>query len=220
MIRYDRINKKTNYVKPAYHAEGFGKKTTKPPWYSTTKADPSRKPVDIWENPRNMPLVEEKGAPFILDSDPRLYRPTVPSGKKEVEATPRSRCYVSAAAPQKEIGIEEKKIAMRNSYIQSRMQMKANLKDARASEVKDIIYGQADIIKTPTLFPQKIDHQIGLALEKKVGPKPFWDQMPSKKESSGIKWNQDMYVAYSRTRSDFPYLNTLEQPYQEGFGER
>lgn len=60
-----------------------------------------------------------------------------------------------------------------------------------------------------------MDHRIGLQLEKRAGPRPPYNERPPTDRSPGVKWDQSMYVKYSRTRADFPHLKPSVQPPQE-----
>lgn len=93
---------RTHYEKPAYHSGSFGQVTTKvrqlvyspsyrpnihhnaitsrvlqPPWFSIRAADKTRRPIEEWGNPRNVPRVLDNGAPFIHTNDKRCDRPIV-----------------------------------------------------------------------------------------------------------------------------------------------
>jgi len=66
---------------------------------------------------------------------------------------------------------------------------------------------------------QVYNHQAILALDKKVGPKPPYDERrpPSPEDPIYPKkyWDQTMYGSFSRTRSDFVGLKKIPHPVQE-----
>jgi len=48
-----------------------------PPWFDNRISDRTRRPIEFWGNPRNIPRVPDKGAPFTHTDDKRIDRPTM-----------------------------------------------------------------------------------------------------------------------------------------------
>lgn len=78
--------------------------------------------------------LREGAAPFVYDSDPRIYRPTVPVGLNvEVPATPSSRMLVSRGPCSEELGLDKKSGTMMEATRHSHLQMLANAEASRRS---------------------------------------------------------------------------------------
>ncbi|CAN0513853.1 unnamed protein product, partial [Ectocarpus sp. 8 AP-2014] len=113
----------------------------------------------------------EGAAPFVHDPDPRIYRPTVPSKVStgcrfgvEVPATPSSQILVRREAEFDGEGSRSgggagktnNRLAMmrEEAHRHSHLQMLANVKMFRRSELGETICGRGKAIQKPLLYPQ------------------------------------------------------------------
>jgi len=212
------------FQKPTYHWEGFGRKSTKPPWfeYGRTKLDPLKRPETMWEASTRPGFGTTYGRsnPFVHWPADRLYRPEVYPDRSRLEisapASPNERQLVdvsrvqvakSGRSTRLEAGRQEKFERYAAEAYRNRMQCRANLHTSTMCEVKAMISGQAKTVERPLLYPSgELKHQMVLALENRAGPSLPYDQKPPVDTSPFPKWDQTMYIPYSRTRADFPQL--------------
>ncbi|CAM9640094.1 unnamed protein product [Ascophyllum nodosum] len=204
---------------PSHLRMGFGRTTTKPPWFDCRIFDKERRDFGWVIKDFSSPDVEKEGrkaasAPFVHDTDTRLYRPTVPQRGRlsvEVPATPSSRTWVTRDVESSRYK-GEKLIAMQDAYRRSHLQMLANLDASRRSEVRETICGRGRTINKPLLYPKNVTHQQALNLEHRGGQSLPYDSKlkpQSRAEPGPLElWNQHMYLPFSRTRSDFPGLTS------------
>mmetsp|Transcript_32859 Transcript_32859/g.42203 ORF Transcript_32859/g.42203 Transcript_32859/m.42203 type:complete len:131 (+) Transcript_32859:21-413(+) len=116
----------SSFQKPSYQWEGFGRKSTKPPWYDPYKLDPGRRPVQIWEGETcGFPRVQNKEAtgraPFVhehLNSQKELPNQRIKTGQNVMR------------------GEDKPKPAHAQSSFYSRKQMEANRQAANTSELQ------------------------------------------------------------------------------------
>ena len=204
---------------PEYHWEGFGRKSTKPPWYANVDHDGTRRPLEQWEGgtcgfPRVIHKIATKYPPFVHSRDDRAYRPDLPHSKAVLNQTRPagdSERQILARHPETgvEHGVPEKYAACAEETVRNRCQMRANLKASLKSTLKEQIYGGLKPVKEPILYPQNLTHQMALSLEKKAGPNPPFDLVPptpeEDKPGNFKRVSQEMPLPYSRIRSEFAH---------------
>ena len=88
-----RASSTTKFAAPEYHWEGFGRKSTKPPWYNVSEHDGTRRPLEQWEggtcgHPRVIEKILTKFPPFVHTTDDRSYVPTLPQSKRVLDVSP------------------------------------------------------------------------------------------------------------------------------------
>lgn len=135
-----------------------------------------------------------------------IYRPEINPDKTRLEvsvpAPPAERMLVDRTHRDgREAGVEAKMKRYSEESWRSACQRQANVRTSQDSELQETIYGRGKTIEKPILYPQKLSHQMALTLEGRVGPRLPFDQEPPKSKEPFAKWDQTMYVPYSRTRS-------------------
>uniref|UniRef100_A0A7S2C742 Uncharacterized protein n=1 Tax=Octactis speculum TaxID=3111310 RepID=A0A7S2C742_9STRA len=147
-------------------------------------------------------------APYIHDhSDSRCYRPEVTVDKRQFGVTQpasvTSRTMVDVKRGTQEHGWRQKLEANTAESSRSHRQMRANFRDSQKSEVGETLHGNGRTIDKPILYPQGLNHQMALALEKKAEPGLPFDKRPPTANEPFEKWSQEQHLPYSRTRSHF-----------------
>ena len=204
---------------PAFHWEGFGRKSTKPPWYDVYSLDKTRRPLEGWEG-GTCGLRHEVGnkiktenPPYVHQPDPRIYRAQMPLSRTILTQTRPAghteRHILSLADSGHDAGYEhgtaEKYGKGAEEAWRGRMQCSENMRRAIMSEMKQTIQGDARPIEKPFLYPNNLTHAMALSMEKKAAPNPPFDQRPPTPEVKGERSSQHMYIGFSRTRSDFDH---------------
>mmetsp|Transcript_28812 Transcript_28812/g.47664 ORF Transcript_28812/g.47664 Transcript_28812/m.47664 type:complete len:207 (-) Transcript_28812:319-939(-) len=203
----------SNYQKPSYHWEGFGRKSTKPPWFNQVELDPGRKPVEQWEGETcGVPRVQKKELSGRLP-------PGYNTRSDQIRRLMEPDASTHRLAGQNVMRGTEKSLtaSYSESSLHSRKQMQANREAAMTSELSNTLYGRSRPLSKPVLYPTNVDHAMALVLEKKVGPRPAWDQRPPPPSSAAARpyqWDQTQFMPFSRTRKDFSHLKQIRQPQQ------
>lgn len=213
-----RASSSTKFAAPEYHWEGFGRKSTKPPWYNVSEHDGTRRPLEQWEggtcgHPRVIEKILTKFPPFVHTTDERSYVPTLPQSKRvldvTVEAPAHERQILSRGHDGIEHGAPDKYDTHAEETWRGRMQMHQNLRQSLKSELKEQIYGGRKPIPNPILYPQNLSHQMALSLENRAGPCQPFDQVPPTPDDEKVgnykRVSQEMPLPYSRQRSEFAH---------------
>ena len=205
---------------PEYHWEGFGRKSTKPPWYANVDHDGTRRPLEQWEGgtcgfPRVIHKIATKYPPFVHSRDDRAYRPDLPHSKAVLNQTRPagdSERQILARHPDTGIehGVPEKYAVHTDETVRNRCQMRANLKASLKSTLKAQIYGEFKPVEGADPVPAEPDAPDGALAREEGGPRTRPStrcrRRPTRtSRAASSASSQEMPLPYSRIRSEFAH---------------
>ena len=167
-----------NYAPPSYHWQGFGRKSSKPPWFDQMTSQ-KRRPIFLWEGdavgvPRVCPKKLGLKAPYNHSTDDRLYRPVVPLERMDLSTL--------VPAPSAERLMVERDYDCGMTEKQNGRSVEHGFKD-KCEKYTAAARGSAALLEENKQRSRKTTMQ-GLIF-------------------NGIHDKEGLYLPYSRTRADF-----------------